>query len=133
MIGVDTNILVRAIAEENDTVSADRARAFLGALTAESPGFITQVVMAEFYWVISRGYRFDRQSCLQVIRGLVETPTLEFDDGEGVIRALMLAEDTGADFADALIQGAVELFGVDEVVTFDRAAADRLGWRLLSD
>ncbi|WP_152363023.1 PIN domain-containing protein [Microlunatus speluncae] len=133
MIAVDTNILARAIAEEDDTVSAELARSFLSGLTAERPGFITQVVMAEFYWVISRSYRFDRQSCLQVIRGLVETPTLEFDDGEGVIRALMLAEDTGADFADALIQGAVELFGVDEVVTFDRAAANRLGWRLLSE
>jgi predicted nucleic-acid-binding protein len=89
--------------------------------------------MAEFYWVISRSYRIDRQTCLKVVRGLIETPTLEFDDGEGVIRALMLAEATGADFADALIQGAVDLFGVDEVVTFDRAAADRLGWRLLAD
>lgn len=133
MIGVDTNILVRAIAEDNDTASADLARTFLSSLTADSPGFITQVVMAEFYWVISRSYGFDRQSCLKVVRGLIETPTLEFDDGEGVTRALMLAEDTGADFADALIQGAVELFGVDEVVTFDRAVADRLGWRLLAD
>ncbi|GAB3754979.1 PIN domain-containing protein [Microlunatus parietis] len=133
MIGVDTNILVRAIAKVDDTASADLARSFLSGLTAERPGFITQVVMAEFYWVISRSYRLDRESCLSVIRGLVETPTLEFDDGEGVVRALMLAEDTGADFADALVQGAVDRFGADEVVTFDRAAAQRLGWRLLTD
>ncbi len=132
MIALDTNVLVRYIARD-DEAGYQRAARLLGTFTSKSPGFITQVVMAEFYWVISRSYKFDRRSCLQVIRGLVETPTLEFDDGEGVIRALMLAEDTGADFADALIQGAVELFGVDEVVTFDRAAANRLGWRLLSD
>ena len=39
--------------------------------------------------------------------------------------------NSAADFADALIQGAMELFGVDETVTFDRAAAERLGWTLL--
>lgn len=132
MIALDTNILVRYIARD-DEAGYQRAARFLAGLTEESPGFITQVVMAEFYWVISRSYRFDRQTCLKVVRGLIETPTLEFDDGEGVIRALMRAEASGADFADALTQSAVELFGVDEVVTFDRAAADRLGWRLLAD
>ncbi len=49
---------------------------------------------------------------------------------EGLVRALDLAEG-GADFGDALVQGAVELFGVRETVTFDRAAARELGWRLL--
>ena len=41
------------------------------------------------------------------------------------------AREAGADFADALIQGAMELFGIDETVTFNRAAAERLGWTLL--
>ena len=48
------------------------------------------------------------------------------------MRALTLAEE-GADFADALIQGNMELIGADETVTFDRDAAARLGWRLLAD
>lgn len=130
MIGIDTNVLVRAIAEVEDTGAAAAAREFLRELSVDQPGFITQVAMAELYWVLSRAYRYPREDCLTVIRGLVETPTLEFDDGEGVVRALTLAED-GADFADALIHGTMELFGVAETVTFDRAAAGRLGWRLL--
>ena len=81
-------------------------------------------------FVLARAKRLPRATCLAVIRRLVETEVLEFDDGEGVVRALSLAE-AGADFADALIQGAMELFGVDETVTFDRAAAERLGWTLL--
>lgn len=131
MIGIDSNVLVRAFAEDEDDPSGRAARAFLSALEPEDPGFITQVTMAELYWVLSRSYRFDRESCLKVIRGLVRTESLEFDDGEGVVRALTRAED-GADFGDALIQGAMELFGVDETVTFDRSAARRLGWRLLA-
>lgn len=130
MIGIDTNVLVRAIAEEEDTSAAAAARNFLRARSADDPGFVTQVTLAEFSWVISSRYGFAREDCLAVIRGLVETDSLEFDDGEGVVRALALAEE-GADFADALIQGAMELFGVPETVTFDRKAARRLGWRLL--
>lgn len=130
MIGIDTSVLVRAIAEEDDAVAAATAREVLSSLTPDNPGFITQVTMAELYWVLSRTYRFDRTSCLAVVQSLVRTATLEFDDGEGVVRALHLAE-AGADFADALIHGTMEQFGAHETVTFDRSAARRLGWRLL--
>jgi predicted nucleic-acid-binding protein len=132
VIGIDTNVLVRAFAEKEDAEAAAAAREFLLGLTPDDPGFIPQITMAEFYWVLSRSYGYSRRDCLAVIRGLLETESMEFDDGEGVVRALSLAED-GADFADALIQGAMELFGVAETVTFDRAAAEKLGWRLLGD
>jgi predicted nucleic-acid-binding protein len=132
VIGIDTNVLVRAFAEKEDAEAAAAARQFLLGLTPDDPGFITRITMAELYWVLSRSYGYSRRDCLAVIRGLLETESMEFDDGEGVVRALSLAED-GADFADALIQSAMELFGVAETVTFDRAAAEKLGWRLLGD
>jgi predicted nucleic acid-binding protein len=37
----------------------------------------------------------------------------------------------GADFADALMAAAAQRGGCDEVVTFDKSAALRLGWRLI--
>lgn len=130
MIGLDTNVLLRYFVRD-DEAAYRAASDLLGDLTTDNPGFITQVTMAELYWVLSRSYRFDRSSCLAVVQSLVRTETLEFDDGEGVVRALHLAE-AGADFADALIQGAMEQFGAHETVTFDRSAARRLGWRLLA-
>ena len=132
MIGIETNVLVRAFAEKEDAKAAAAARKFLLGLTPDDPGFLTQITMAELYWVLSRSYGYSRRDCLAVIRGLLETESMEFHDGEGMVRALSLAED-GADFADALIQGAMELFGVAETVTFDRAVAEKLGWRLLGD
>lgn len=129
LTGIDTNVLLRVLLQD-DPVQGPIAARFLRELGTGSPGFITQVTLAEIYWVLARAKRLPRATCLAVIRRLVETEVLEFDDGEGVVRALSLAE-AGADFADALIQGAMELFGVDETVTFDRAAAERLGWTLL--
>lgn len=80
--------------------------------------------------MLRKSYAVDRESILAVIRGLVETPAFEFEDGESVVRALALAAE-GADFADALIQGSAELSGIPETVTLDSDASRRLGWRLL--
>lgn len=130
LTGIDTNILLRAILGDDERQSAV-ARTFFRSLTPDSPGFITQVTLAETYWVLARSVKLPRLQCLALLRSIIETETLEFDDGESVVRALSLAEE-GADFADALIQGTMELFGATETVTFDRHAADRLGWRLLT-
>ena len=130
MLGIDTNVLVRYLVRDDESQYA-AAAAVLESLTRDRPGFITQITLAELYWVLARTYRYPTETCLGVLRRLISTATLEFDDGEGAVRALGLAEE-GADFADALIQGAMQLFGVKETVTFDRAAAQRLGWRSLS-
>jgi len=129
MIGVDTNVLVRYVVRDDERQYAAAAEV-LESFTADDPGFVTQVVLAEFSWVLARAYRYPAAGRLAVIRGLVATASLEFDDAEGLVRALDLAEG-GADFGDALVQGAMELFGVRETVTFDRGAAREMGWRLL--
>lgn len=130
MIGIDTNVLVRALTDIGHPQHAPAAR-FLESRTEADPGFITHVTLVELYWVLRKSYGVDRESILAVIRGLVETPVFEFEDGESVVRALALARE-GADFADALIQGSMELFGIPETVTFDSDAGRRLGWRLLA-
>ncbi len=130
MIGIDTNVLVRALTDIGHPQHAPAAR-FLESRTEADPGFITHVTLVELYWVLRKSYGVDRESILAVIRGLVETPVFEFEDGESVVRALALASE-GADFADALLQGSMELFGIPETVTFDSDAGRRLGWRLLA-
>lgn len=130
MTGLDTSVLVRYLVHDDDAEHALAARVLEG-LTTQAPGFITQLTLVELYWVLARAYGYPRETCLMAISRLVATPSLEFDDGEGVVRALTLAEE-GADFPDALIQGAMELFGVPETVTFDRSASRTLGWTLLT-
>lgn len=129
MIGVDTNVILRHVLRD-DAEQTPQATAFLDTLTRDRPGFVTHVVLVEIDWVLKRGYKLSREARLAVIRGLIATRELEFEDGESVVRALALAED-GADFADSLIAASAELFGVREVATFDRDAAKRIGWCLL--
>ncbi|MFB7842835.1 PIN domain-containing protein [Microbacterium sp. NPDC056052] len=129
MTGIDTNVILRA-ALDDDPVQSRLAQELLETLTRAAPGFVTMVTLAEVFWIVRRREGFSKDTALALIRGLVESDVLEFDDGEEVVRALEAAGD-GADFADALIDSTMAQFGVTETVTFDRRAAQRLGWRLL--
>ncbi len=129
MIGLDTNVLARYLLEDDEPQLIVATRV-IESLTVDSPGFVTHVTLVELEWIMNRGYRIARATRLKVLRSLVETESLEFEDGESVVRALALAEE-GADFADALIAASGELFGIPEFVTFDRSASRHLGWRLL--
>lgn len=131
LTGLDTNVLLRALLQDDASQSPIVARE-MHHLTTEHRGFITSVTLAEVHWVLSRSMKMPRRNCLAVMRQIIESEEFEFDDNEGVAQALTLAEE-GADFADALIQTAMEQFGVDRVITFDRKAADRLGWTLLGE
>lgn len=129
MICLDTNILLRAFLDD-DPVQSAAARNLLSSLTRERPGFITFVTLTEMYWVMGMRQQIPKSRCLAVLRRLASIPELEFEDGEGFVQALALAEE-GADFPDALIHVTAQQFTAAETVTFDRKAARRLGWRLL--
>jgi predicted nucleic-acid-binding protein len=129
VIGIDTNVLLRHLVQD-DAEQGRAASEFLGGLTAAEPGFVGLTVVAELAWSLRSVYRLPPQRVLDHLEGLLGTQELEFEDGETVWRALLLARD-GADFADALIADTARLFGCEEVVTIDRRAADSLGMRLL--
>jgi len=129
MVGLDTNVLARYILRD-DPAQYEAAASVIETLTTDAPGFVTHVALAELVWLLRTAYGMPRQDRLAVVRALVRTDAFEFEDGESVVRALAASEE-GADFADALIAASGEMFGAAETVTFDRAAAARLGWRLL--
>lgn len=131
LIGIDTNVIVRYLIRDDEEQYA-AAAALMESLTETTPGFLTSVTMAEIYWVLQRTYKIPRAVALSRIRQLLEVGVLEFDDGEGIVQALELAEE-GADLADALMQTTFQQFGATAAVTFDKDASRRLGWRLLGD
>jgi predicted nucleic-acid-binding protein len=53
MIGIDTNVLVRYIAQDDNTQSP-LATKLIEALTSSRPGFVTTVVLVELVWVMQR-------------------------------------------------------------------------------
>ncbi|MCY3594644.1 MAG: type II toxin-antitoxin system VapC family toxin [Bacteroidetes bacterium] len=132
MIGLDTNVLVRYLVEDDDAQSAV-ASTLIDGLTQSDPGFISSVVLAEISWVLSTSYKLGREEIASVIEELILSRDLVFENIEACYLALYVyRSSTSVDFADALIAQTAKLAGARETVTFDRKAARESGMRLLS-
>lgn len=130
MIGLDTNVLVRYIVQDDPSQSR-KASILLESLTQESPGFVALVSVLEIYWVLTVSYSLSRDQVAAALEGLLQTREIVVDRAERVAHALRTLKAGGGDFADCLI--ALEGFaaGCDRIMTFDRAAAKSAGMTLI--
>ncbi len=131
MIGLDTNVLVRYIMQDDKAQSALATR-LLESLTAESAGFVPLVVVVELAWVLSSAYGLDRTQLVDAFEVLLRTKELVVERAETVWKALRAFGSSNADFADCLIERSASAAGCDRTVTFDRKAAAGCGMTLIS-
>ncbi|MDK8873393.1 MULTISPECIES: PIN domain-containing protein [Paracoccus] len=129
MIGIDTNVLVRYLAQD-DAAQAAIATEIVEGFTPEEPGFVSQVVLVETVWVLTRAYRMTREAIADAVEVLLRSRELIVEHTEAGYLALATYRATKADFADALIAHGGRLAGCSETVTFDRGAASHAGMRL---
>jgi|SRR5580698_1501117 predicted nucleic-acid-binding protein len=130
MIGLDTNVLVRYIAQDDATQSA-KASALIESLTADYPGYITQVALVELVWVLGSLYAAGRDDITRVIESLLRTRELTVESAEIVWKAVRLFAISKADFADCLIERACHDAKCEYTATFDTKAAKSAGLQLI--
>lgn len=132
MIGLDTNVLVRFLVQD-DPEQATAATALIGGLTAAEPGFICREVMVELVWVLERAYGLGRADVSQALDGLLEAQELVVEAADRVALAADRYRKGGAGFADQMVALAGQGAGCRETVSFDRKAAAIVGMRLLGE
>jgi predicted nucleic-acid-binding protein len=132
VIGLDTNVVVRYLTQDDPKQSPIATRFLEDTLTAEEPGFISLVVLAEVVWVLVSLYSVDRTGVAEVLTGLLTTEQLRVDSAEWVWRAKRRYEQSKADFSDALIFECGLAAACERSVTFDKTAASTAGFELLS-
>lgn len=129
MIALDTNVIVRYLVQD-DPDQSSRATSVIDNLSDSAPGLVTTVVWAEVYWVLTRAYGFGRPDVVEQLAALCTADEIRTENSAAVGSAILQAQ-RGADFADALIGATATGAGCAEVVTFDKRAAAKLGWRLI--
>jgi len=122
MIGIDTNVLVRAVIGDDAQQAAHAAR-FLRARDETNPAFINPVVAAEFVWVLRAAYRMPRHVIVDILRAMIESAAYAFGEREAVLRAFHDYESGVGDFTDRLIAEINDANGCTATVTFDTEAA----------
>jgi predicted nucleic-acid-binding protein len=131
MIGLDTNVLVRYLMQDDAELSLLCTR-FVESLSAESPGFVSLVSVVELGWVLSSAYDLDRSQLVEAFEGLLRTKEIVVERAETVWKALRIFQRTNADFADCLIERSVAAAGCSTTVTFDRGAVRGCGMTLVT-
>lgn len=123
MIGLDTNVLVRYLAQDEAAPSARATRLIEHELSEREPGFIGLIVLVETCWVLKRLYGATVAELHETVRDLLDSKQLTMENRALVARALGRATDDRADLADALIAECAAGAGCKRTVTFDKSAA----------
>jgi predicted nucleic-acid-binding protein len=132
VIGLDTNVVVRYIVQDDARQSAAATRLIEKTLSSERPGFVSLITLAEIGWVLAECYGADRLRVAAVAEGLLSSRQIVVEQAEIAWRALRAWSDGSADLSDALIGHVGLSAGCTKVVTFDKGAAKLGGFELLT-
>jgi predicted nucleic-acid-binding protein len=122
MIGIDSNILLRAIAND-DPEQSPKARKFLSSLTPDDPGVLNPIVLAEVAWTLRVRYKRPRAEIVARFEALLCSASYVIAAREAVSRALQRCKDHELEISDALIGELNLIEGARHTVTFDIAAS----------
>ena len=130
MIGLDTNVLVRYIMQD-DVKQAALASELIEALTVDEPGFIPIIVVIELVWVLSSSFELERSQVVQALEVLLQTKEIQVENAAVVWRAVRLYRSGAADFADCLIERSAAAAGCARTLSFDRGAVKNCAMTLI--
>lgn len=131
MIGLDTNVVIRYIAQD-DPVQSQKATRLIESLSSDAPGYIPLVALVEIVWVLEESYGLTKKELIVILETLLRTKELVVERAEVVARALGVFWASRAGFSDCLIERCAQAAKCEYTLTFDKAAAKSAGMRLLA-
>lgn len=123
MPGLDTNLLVRWLVDDDDTQTAQVQALFDAARRAGDTLFVPTTVVLELEWVLRSRYGMDKPAVLLGLNALLETRELELQAEAALECALHQYRQGRAEFADCLHAGLCSAAGHAPLLTFDAKAA----------
>jgi len=126
MIALDTNVLLRYLAQD-DRVQSPRATGIITRrLSEQEPGFVSLVTILELVWVLKSLYKRSRREVANDVEMILAADTLEVQNEQQVYHAVVALRNGTGTFEDALIGSLGIWRGCSATLTFDEKAAQRL-------
>ena len=132
MIALDTNVLVRLVLQDDVRQARAAEQAVIRARRQQTALFISDVVLCEFVWVLTRRARLSRADIADAVEQLLHTELVVVNDAVVCETALAAYRTGRGDFADYLIREQARAAEASEVLTFDRALKGENGFRILA-
>ena len=130
MIGLDTNVLVRFLVQD-DARQAAQANAVFAGLTESQPAWLCREVLVELVWVLERAYGLSRADIAAAIDGLMASREIVIETPDRVGLAVERYRQGGAGFSDHLIALAARDAGCRTTLSFDRQEVAKAGMTLV--
>ena len=130
MIGLDTNILVRYLAQDDPVQSPLATEIIESRLTEGNPGFISIVAMVETVWVLDRAYGLADGEIAAALERVLQADTLVVESEQQVFTAMIALKEGSGSFADALSGALGAKAGCSTTLTFDKTALRLPGFEL---
>ena len=122
MIGLDTNVLIRYLTQDDPVQSAKATEILERRLTPKNPGFVSVVAMVETVWVLDRAYGLTAQEIATAVERLLQVEVLAIENEQEVFTAMVALKQGRGSFAGALIAELGARAGCTRTLTFDQKA-----------
>lgn len=120
MIGLDTNVLVRYLTQDDEEQATRASHLIETRCTRKTPGRIAVVVLCELVWVLRGAYGYEKRLIVEVLDRILVTSELQVENEEVIGRALSAFRTGSADFADYVIVFSNQAAGCEATWSFDR-------------
>lgn len=120
MIGIDTNILVRYLIQEDKEQARKAANIIERQCGKDNPGFVHDIVLCELVWVLVSRYRCSKEMIVSVLEKILTTTQFQVAHRSHVWEALQIFRKSKADFSDCLIGVKNSFSGCRKTMTFDK-------------
>jgi predicted nucleic-acid-binding protein len=123
MIGIDTNVLVRYLTEDDEVQSTKAIKLIDEYTDANETIFINNIVVCELIWVLERGYKYSKDQVITVLKSILTTVGFCFEDHQILWVSATEYAGSAAGFADILIGQLNAENNCSKTFTFDQKAS----------
>ena len=120
MTGLDTNVLVRYLTNDDPDQSKKASAIIEGAATKGEKLLVHPVVLCELVWVLETAYGYGRSDVAATLDHILRTAQFQIPEKDTVWSAWADYRSGKGDFADYLIGRANGQLGATHTVTFDK-------------
>jgi predicted nucleic-acid-binding protein len=121
MKGLDTNILIRYLVQDDPKQCAAVNRAFEKARYDGETFVISPIVLCEIVWVLEAAYSCTRSEIVHALERVLRTAQFEVLDKDTVWSAWSDYRDGKGDFSDFYLGRQHHVAGAELTLTFDKA------------
>lgn len=123
MIGLDTNIVVRLLVQDDAAQLRRIQKAIAKECSEETPGLISSFVLVETVWVLGSAYGYGREDIAHAIEALLQVKELDVQCQDEAWKSLTLFRAANADFSDYYLAAINRTLGCTATLTLDKKAA----------